>query len=154
MLRVAFSRTMPRGGGRRSPLFTLDEARERLETDALPSSSQRHRPADFPKPADKLFRSGVDHRAKFRLDELQAWLKRKECEFVPYKVEKGIPAPARIQAREENVELIRLVAQLEVGDSLVYEERKNAAVRRAFDSGKRYATRKEGEGTRRIWRIE
>ena len=77
MLRTAFVWSLPKGHGRRPPPLTLDEARERLETDHLPRSGQRHRYPDFPKPADKRFCSGQDKRPKFRLDELQAWLKQK-----------------------------------------------------------------------------
>ena len=154
MLRTAFVWSLPKGHGRRPPLLTLDEARERLETDHLPRSGQRHRPDDFPKPADKRFCSSHDKRLKFRLDELQAWLKQKGYPFVPYIVEKGVPLPNKMRANMENRELLEALQKMEVNDSLVIEEDRMATVRRNCDGDKRFVTRKEGEGKRRIWRIE
>lgn len=145
---------MRQGGGRGSPLFTLDEARIRLETEHLPPSNQRRRPDDFPKPADKLYCSGTDRRSRFRLDELQAWLKEKGYPFVPYKIEKGVPLPPRVTAREENLELIEAVRKMDVNDSLEFEEEKLTVVRQAMEHGARYATRRTEEGKRRVWRLE
>jgi hypothetical protein len=146
-------RPMQPGGGKGSPLFTLDEARIRLETEHLPRSNQR-RPEDFPKPADKLYYSGADRRPKFRLDELQAWLKEKGYPFVAYKIEKGIPLPPRVAAREENLELIAAVRKMDVNDSFEFEEEKLTVVRHAMEPCARYATRRTEGGKRRIWRLE
>lgn len=151
MLRTAFVWSLPKGHGRRPPLLTLDEARERLETDHLPRSGQR--PPDFPKPADKRFCSSHDKRLKFRLDELQAWLKQKGYPFVPYIVEKGVPLPNKVRANMENRELLEALQKMEVNDSLVIEEDRMATVRRNCGGDKRFVTHKEGEGKRRIWRI-
>lgn len=153
MLRLAFVRSLPKGHGRRPPLFTLEEARERLETEHLPRSNQR-RPQDFPKPADRQFCSGADKRPKYRLDELQAWLKQKGHPFMPYIIEKGIPLPNKVKSNIENNELIEAIQKLEVHDSLVFEENRVGVVRRSCGGDKRFVTRKEGEGLRRIWRLE
>lgn len=141
------------GGGKGPPLLTLEEARERLETEHLPRSSSR-RPEDFPKPADRKFCGTSNRHSKYRLDEIQAWLKKKGYPFVPYKIEKGIPLPRRVLAQEENVELVKAVRKTDVNDSLEFEEEKLAVVRRAMENGARYATRKSGEGKRRVWRLE
>jgi len=141
------------GGGKGPPLLTLEEARERLETEHLPRSRSR-RPEDFPKPADRKFCGTSDRHSKYRLDEIQAWLKEKGYPFVPYKIEKGIPPPPRVTAREENLELIEAVRKMDVNDSLEFEEEKLTVVRQAMVPGARYATRKTEGGKRRVWRLE
>jgi hypothetical protein len=142
-----------RGGGAGTggePLFTLEEARQRLGTDAIPKNAGR-RTDGFPAPVGRY-----GNRQRYRLSDLQAWLKARGQPFQPFVVEKRVPVPHLSRRTEETTALLEALQAMKVGDSIMVTEAQCASARKiARDLGIKAVTRAVEKGsTRRLWRME